>query len=438
SAPFITSTLQQEAARKLGFTAKRTMMVAQSLYEGVDLGKEGSAGLITYMRTDSTKISAEALDAAAIYIQRTYGQGMHHARTFAGSEGAREAHEAIRPADVERTPEVLLPYLSKDQHRLYKLIFERFIASQMSAATYDTVAIDILANGYVFRCSESVLVNKGFRIVYSESADTEAVEPEDSLPDLKIDTLLTLNGLLPKQHFTEPPFRFTEASLIKLLEEKGIGRPSTYAPIIDTIINRGYTQKEKKHFMATELGHIVAGWLKRYFPGVVDVGFTADMEAKLDIIEKGTTKWQDVLQEFWQPFSKELEDAALSPDVPQIANEISDVVCDLCGRQMLIRQGRYGKFLGCPGFPACRNTKPILVETGTICPLCSSPVVERRMKKGGILFGCSSYPACNFATRYRPSDKLCPVCGKNLSKKNTKIDDDGLVCVNPNCSAVIK
>ncbi|HSL94100.1 MAG TPA: type I DNA topoisomerase [Bacillota bacterium] len=432
--PFTTSTLQQEAARKLGFTAKRTMRVAQSLYEGVDLGKEGAVGLITYMRTDSTRLSPEAIGAAAGLIKAQFGDAYHEPRQFAGRGNAQDAHEAIRPTYISRNAEQVQGFLSKDQYRLYKLIYERFLASQMASAVFDTVAADIAAGGYVFRAHGVKVAFPGFMALYSEGTDDDENEKFTELPDLREGEQLKLVKLTPRQHFTEPPPRYTEASLVKILEEQGIGRPSTYAPIIDTIQARGYVVKDKKRFLTTELGFVVVDILAEYFPEIVDVQFTAKMEADLDRVECENVPWAEVVGDFYKPFAVQLENAFNSLEKREIAAEVTDELCDLCGRNMVIKSGRFGDFLACPGFPECRNTKPILKETGATCPLCGGAVVERRSKRGRVFYGCSSYPGCNFVVWNKPSRKKCPVCGSFTTDKKGK---DGKVvhtCANPQCT----
>lgn len=432
--PFTTSTLQQEAARKLGFTAKRTMRVAQSLYEGVDLGKEGAVGLITYMRTDSTRLSPEAIGAAAGLIKAQFGDAYHEPRQFSGRGNAQDAHEAVRPTSVGRSPDQVERFLSKDQYRLYRLIYERFLASQMSSAIFDTVSADIGAGDMVFRAHGLKMAFQGFMALYSEGTDDDENEKFTELPELIEGEHLKLVRLTPRQHFTEPPPRYTEASLVKILEEKGIGRPSTYAPIIDTIQARGYVVKEKKRFLATELGFVVVDILAEYFPEIVDVEFTAKMEGDLDRVECENVPWTQVVGEFYEPFSAKLETAFSSLEKREIAPEVTDELCDLCGRNMVIKSGRFGDFLACPGFPECRNTKPILKDTGATCPLCGGSVVERRSKRGRVFYGCSNYPTCSFVVWNKPSKKKCPECGSFTTEKKTRAGKATHVCANPGCA----
>ncbi len=432
--PFTTSTLQQEASRKLGFTAKRTMRVAQSLYEGVELGKEGAVGLITYMRTDSTRLSPEAIGAAAGLIKAQFGDAYHEPRQFASKGNAQDAHEAIRPTYIGRGPDQVEAFLSKDQFRLYRLIYERFLASQMSSAVFDTVTVDIRAGEHLFRAHGLTIAFTGFMALYSEGSDDDVNDKLAELPDLREGESLRVVKLTPKQHFTEPPARYTEASLVKMLEEKGIGRPSTYAPIIDTIQERGYVVKDKKRFLATELGFIVVDILAEYFPEIVDVEFTAKMEADLDRVECENVPWTEVVGAFYEPFAAKLETAFGSLERREIAPRVTDELCELCGRNMVIKSGRFGDFLACPAFPECRNTKPILKDTGVACPLCGGAVVERRSKRGRVFYGCSNYPGCSFVVWNKPAKKKCPECGSFTTEKKTKAGKTSHVCANPVCA----
>ena len=410
-APFTTSTLQQEAGRVLNFTVRKTMQIAQQLYEGLDLGKEGAVGLITYMRTDSPQISEQAGQAARAFIEELYGPDyVPGAPPIYKSKGrAQEAHEAIRPTAAERSPDKVKQFLSRDQYRLYKLIWERFIASQMSPAVMDATTVDIQAGEYLFRASGSVIRFSGFLKVYKETGTTET-----ELPELHEGELLKLAELDPTQHFTQPPPRYTEAALVKMLEEKSIGRPSTYATIIETVQSRGYVVKQEKNLIPTELGFIVNDLLKGYFPQIVDVEFTASMEEKLDEVEEGGTAWQRIVEEFYQPFEANLEHAEQEIENISLAEEQSEEQCPKCGRYLTIKQGRYGKFLACPGFPACRHTQPFFEKTGVSCPRCGGMIVERRSKQGRRFYGCSKYPECDFSTWDEPSPHNCPDCGKFL------------------------
>jgi len=433
--PFITSTLQQESSRKLGFTAKRTMRIAQALYEGVELGKEGSIGLITYMRTDSTRLSPDAMASAKQYVIDNFGKEYYEGRQFAGKSGSQDAHEAIRPSYVERHPNQIKDRMSKEQHRLYKLIYDRFLASQMANAVLDTVGVEICASQHVFRANGSRLVFPGFMSLYIEGQDDEDKDATTELPDLIVGQELSLSRLTPKQHFTEPPPRFTEASLVKLLEEQRIGRPSTYAPIIDTIQERGYVIKDQKRFGSTELGQVVVDILKEYFPEIVDVKFTATMEDELDEIESGKVTPEQILQEFYEPFAVKLERAFEGVEKVDLPDEETDEMCEHCGRNMVIKNGRFGKFLACPGFPDCRNTKPLLKETGAVCPLCSGKVVERRSKKGRLFYGCANYPACGFVVWNKPSDHKCEKCSSFTTEKKAKNGESTYACANPKCES---
>jgi len=439
--PFTTSSLQQEAYRKLNFTAKKTMMIAQQLYEGLDLSKEeGTVGLITYIRTDSTRVSEEAQQEAREYILAKHGQQFvpEKAREAVNKGGKiQNAHECIRPTLVSREPESIKEYLKPDQYKLYKLIWERFIASQMAAAVVDVTTVDLKVKKYTFRATGSIIVFPGFTKVYEESVDNQENEKGGILPELEEKEEIALQKLLPKQHFTQPPPRYTEATLIKTLEEKGIGRPSTYAPILDTVVGRGYVERKQKQLVPTELGFVVVDLLKKYFQEIIDVEFTANMEQKLDEIEEGAVNWKEVLYDFYYPFKKELEIADQEIGHIEVADEVSDVICENCGRNMVIKHGRYGKFLACPGFPECRNTKPLLTETGVTCPQCKEgKVVVRSTKKGKKFYGCSNYPQCEFVSWDEPSKEKCPNCQGYLLIKRVRGKGDKLVCSNKQCGFV--
>lgn len=420
--PFITSTLQQEAYRKLGFTTKKTMMIAQQLYEGVDIKGEGTLGLVTYIRTDSTRVSEEAKKDAAQYITEKYGKNYlgSEAKQSKSGKKVQDAHEAIRPSSVFREPDQIKDSLEKDQYKLYKLIWERFVASQMQAAVFDTVTADIEANGYIFKAYGSIMKFAGFMSIYIEGSDEKDEEGEVNLPELTEGQQLKLKKLDHKQHFTEPPLRYTEATLVKALEEKGIGRPSTYAPIITTILARGYVVRDKKFLIPTDLGEKVTGILKEFFTDIVDVEFTANMENQLDQIEEGEKEWVQVIRDFYQPFAATLSSAEEKIGKIEIQDEVSDVICELCGRNMVYKQGRFGKFLACPGFPECRNTKAIVESTGIPCPKCSGELVGRKTKKGRKFYGCSKYPECDFVSWDEPIAEKCPKCGSLMVKKYTK------------------
>lgn len=432
--PFITSTLQQEAYKKLGFTTKKTMMVAQQLYEGVDIKGEGTLGLVTYIRTDSTRVSDEAKKDAAEYITEKYGKNYLGGEVKPGKPGKKvqDAHEAIRPSSIYREPEKIKDSIDKDQYKLYKLIWERFVASQMQAAVFDTVTADIDAKGYLFKANGSVMKFPGFMSIYIEDNDDKEEDGNITLPNLSEGQLLKLKKLEHKQHFTEPPLRYTEATLVKTLEEKGIGRPSTYAPIISTILARGYVIREKKFLVPTDLGEKITGIMLEFFSDIVDVEFTANMENKLDQVEEGEKEWVQVIREFYQPFEKTLISAEEKVGKIEIQDEVSDVICELCGRNMVYKQGRFGKFLACPGFPQCRNTKAIVESTGIGCPKCSGELIVRKTKKGRKFYGCNKYPECDFVSWDEPVKEKCPECGSLMVKKYTKKGVD-YKCTNEAC-----
>lgn len=439
ASPFTTSSLQQEAARKLGFSVSRTMRVAQELYEGVELAGEGSVGLVTYIRTDSTRVASQAVEEARDYILQKYGPEYSVPRAAgAKAAGAQEAHEAIRPTSVFRHPEAVKDSLSRDQYRLYKLIWERFVASQMSPAVFDTVSVEITCGEHQFRASGQSVKFPGFTILYVEGKDEEKTEDEDArtLPALSEGDVLVLERLEPKQHFTEPPPRYTEAMLVKVLEEKGIGRPSTYAPIIATIQERGYVVKEDKRFKPTELGRVVTKLLKEHFPDIVNVEFTADMEQSLDEIEEGRFEWSRVVREFYDQFSRTLEKADRSIERVRVPDEATDEVCELCGRQMVVKVGRYGRFLACSGYPECRNTRPITRRVDAVCPTCGGQLVERRSKKGRRFYGCANYPECDFVSWARPVGN-CPLCRSVLVEKGGR-QGAAIRCSNPACDYTVE
>lgn len=424
AAPFTTSSLQQEAARKLGFRAAKTMSVAQQLYEGVELGKEGTVGLITYMRTDSTRISGTAQEEAKEYITEKYGDPFvpESPRQYSKkAANAQDAHEAIRPTSVLRDPESVKPYMSRDQLRLYKLVWERFVASQMSSAVLDTLSVDITAGKTVFRATGSKVRFPGFMKVYVEGNDDGTTEEDKYLPELHTGDILEKKEIEPKQHFTQPPPRYTEARLVRTLEELGIGRPSTYAPTLETIQKRGYVAIEEKKFMPTELGELVIEQMEQFFPEILNVEFTANMEEDLDHVEEGSEDWVKVLAEFYQSFEKRLEVAEEEMKEIEIEDEVSDEICEKCGKHLVYKLGRFGKFLACSGFPECRNTKPIIKDIGVACPKCKEGhVVERRSKKGRVFFGCDRYPECDFVSWDKPSTKPCPNCSSLMVEKKSK------------------
>ncbi|MBE3590249.1 MAG: type I DNA topoisomerase [Firmicutes bacterium] len=431
---FTTSTLQQEASRKLGFTAQRTMRVAQQLYEGLEVPGEGPVGLVTYIRTDSTRISQEAQAEAQAYIRSQWGEAFSQRR--AGGGGAQDAHEAIRPTRAARHPETLKASLTRDQYRLYRLIWERFVASQMAPAVYDAVAVDIEAAGHRFRATGSTLKFPGFMVLYTEGRDEEnGEEGEARLPELVEGQELELVELKPEQHFTQPPPRYTEAMLIRALEEKGIGRPSTYAPIIETIQERGYVRKEEKRFRPTELGVVVTDLLKEFFPEVVDVEFTAAMEADLDKIEAGEADWREVVAGFYQRFAAELDRAEDSIGRVELTPEVTDEKCEKCGRPMVVKHGRFGPFLACSGYPECQNTRPLLQKIGVACPVCGGDLVQRQSRKGRVFYGCTNYPRCTFVVWDKPTGEKCPTCGSLLVEKRARGGGRYKACSNRECSA---
>ena len=442
--PFTTSSLQQDAARKLGFTSKRTMMVAQQLYEGIDLGRKGPVGLITYMRTDSVRISEQAQQEAKEYILENFGEKYYPAKANVYSVGkkAQDAHEAIRPTSAMMVPQQIEKYLSKDQFKLYQLIWQRFVASQMVPAVFDRLTVTIKNDGkakdvkeeFTLKSTGSKMKFAGFTAVYT-MADTN--DKDVILPDMTIGDEINLFKVNPVQHFTEPPPRYNDASLVKTLEEMGIGRPSTYAPIIETILARGYVQRVSKSFQPTELGDIVVDMLKEYFKDIVDAKFTADLEGKLDSVAVGKMDKTDLLREFYGPFAETLEKADEAIGHVELPVEVSDVPCDICGRMMVVKQGRFGKFLACPGFPECRNTKAILKDTGVKCPKCDGHIVERKSRRGKGFYGCNKYPECDFVSWDAPIPEPCPECG-SLQLKHYYRNGRGLVyCYNADCKTRI-
>jgi len=431
SAPFTTSTLQQEASRKLGFGTSKTMMIAQQLYEGLEVSGHGTVGLITYMRTDSTRVSDEAKVEARKVITEKYGQNFlpEKPRVYATKKNSQDAHEAIRPSYISITPDEAKSSLTPEQFKLYKLIWERFIASQMESAVYDTLSIDISANEYIFRATGSQIKFPGFMTLYIEGEENKEENNNFNLPMLEKDTKLDCKELSPEQHFTEPPARYSEASLVKTLEENGIGRPSTYAPTITTIIARGYVEREKKILYPTELGTIVNNLLVEHFSSVINETFTADMESNLDAIADGESKWKDVIRNFYSPFEKVLKIAEEKIGKVELTYEESDIECEKCGRKMVIKQGKYGKFLACPGFPECRNAKPIIEEAGVNCPICNGKILIKKTKRGKKYFACENSAECNYMIWETPTEQKCEKCGNFLCKKGKD-----LVCGNPKCN----
>ncbi len=420
--PFTTSTLQQEASRKLNMTPRRTMAVAQQLYEGVDVAGEGTLGLITYMRTDSLRLSNEAMDAAAQFIRHRYGDayyyGKHH--VFKTKSGAQDAHEAIRPTHVELDPERIQGSLTKEQYKLYKLIWSRFLASQMANAVYDTVSIDTECAGHTFRSSHQSMRFAGFIAVYEEGRDEEAEAMGIPLPDLQVGEQASIAKINKEQHFTQPPARYTEATLVKAMEEKGVGRPSTYASIVSTIQDREYVNKVDKRLMPTPLGEVVNGLMMERFTDIIDVEFTANMEQKLDEVEEGKRNWKDVLGDFYGGFQKELTDAetALEGVRLKVPEEETDEICEICGKNMVIKVGRFGKFLACPGWPECTNTKPIVEKMPGRCPKCGGTILKRKSKRGYAYYACEQGADCGFMTWDVPTAEDCPCCGFTMFKKS--------------------
>ena len=429
--PFTTSTLQQEAAKTLNFATQKTMRLAQGLYEGVAIKGRGTLGLITYLRTDSTRISEEAKQSAAEYIKENYGEDYlnQEEKSKKNSKKIQDAHEAIRPSYVDLTPAQVKESLSRDQFRLYQLIWKRFLASQMSAAKYETKSVKIDSDKYRFTSASSKVVFSGYLSVYQ--TDEDKVDKKTLSKKLEKDMKLELGQIDKKQHFTQPPAHFTEASLVKTLEELGIGRPSTYAPTISVIINRHYVAKEQKNLYITELGEVVNNIMKKSFASIVDVNFTAYMEGLLDRVEDGSVKWKTVVENFYPDLHEAVELAQKELEQIKIEDEVTDVICEECGRNMVVKYGPHGKFLACPGFPDCRNTKPYYEKIGVECPKCGADVVIKKTKKGRRYFGCSSYPECDFMSWQKPSAEKCPDCGGPMVEKGNK-----LVCMDEQCGFV--
>ncbi|EGS9997979.1 type I DNA topoisomerase [Clostridium perfringens] len=432
-APFTTSTLQQEASKKLNFMTKKTMSVAQQLYEGVEVKKFGTVGLITYMRTDSVRISKEAQEKALNFIDETYGKEYvpEEPRVYKGKKNIQDAHEAIRPTYVEITPEIAKANLSNEQYKLYALIWKRFIASQMATCILNTNSLEIKNGDYTLRASGSTIKFDGFMKVYEYISGEE--EESVLLPELEGNEVLKEESIEGKQHFTQPPARYSEAAFVKLLEEKGIGRPSTYVPTISTLISRKYVDREKKILIPTELGFIVNDILSNYFKQIVDTDFTAEMEVKLDNVEAGKESWTHIVDEFFTPLKEDIEKAEKEISKVIIEDKVSDVPCDKCGRLMVIKHGRFGDFLACPGYPECQNTKPIVEEVDANCPLCGGKILVKRSKKGNRFYGCSNYPECNFVSWYEPTNEKCPECGSYMVKRYSKSKGEYLQCSDKEC-----
>ena len=448
SPPFTTSTLQQEASRKLNMTPRRTMAIAQQLYEGVDIEGEGTVGLITYMRTDSLRISEEALAAAKSFIVGRYGDGYYPntTRRFRAKAGAQDAHEAIRPSSVELTPERVKGDLTGEQYRLYRLIWSRFLASQMANAVYDSVSVEIEANGHEFRASASELKFAGYTALYEESRDDEHEEKTAKLPPLAEGQVVTLEGITPEQHFTQPPTRYTDATLIRAMEQNGIGRPSTYAPTVSTILDREYVVKEGKYLRPTPLGTVVTGLMEDKFPDIVDTRFTARMEETLDAVEEGKKPWKEILRDFYGPFSEEVKNAE-SMERIKVPDEVSEEKCDVCGRNMVVKSGRFGRFLACPGYPECTFTKPLVIEMPGRCPKCGGRLMKRtgvskKTNKQYTYYACEfrgsrdETKACDFTTFDVPVKDDCPSCGQTMFKKSGK-GFKRPYCINPACERFV-
>ena len=435
SAPFTTASLQQDASRKLNFTASKTMQIAQQLYEGVEIKGEGAIGLVTYIRTDSTRISDEAIAQVRSYISDNYPPEYlpETPNVYRARQGAQDAHEAIRPSVLELSPDAIKASLTGDQYKLYRLIYNRFVACQMTPAAYDTMTADINCGTVTFRHSSQKKSFSGFTAVYEEGTDDESAEKSGRIPKLGVSDACQALEIAPSQHFTQPPARYTEALLVKTLEEKGIGRPSTYAPTISTILGRGYVAREKKRLYPTELGKIVTSVMSKAFPDIVDTEFTAQMETQLDEIAEGELKWQNVISGFYYPFEKELSVAEKQLEKVEIAPEVSDVPCPNCGAMLVYRRGRFGKFLACPRFPECRYTQTLLTYIEAPCPKCGKRLIERINKKGRKFYGCEDYPACDFVSWDMPVKEACPKCGGYMTLKYLRGGATARVCQNESC-----
>lgn len=433
--PFTTSSLQQEASRKLNFSTAKTMQVVQQLYEGIDLGKAGTVGLVTYIRTDSVRVSAEAVDAAREHIVREYGEtySPEKPNEYKGRKNAQDAHEAIRPTYVQHGPESVKAFLTREQFNLYRLIYNRFIASQMKPAVFQTLTLEMEGKGVELRYYGEHQTFAGYRAVYIESEDDELEAPESAMPILKQGDAVDVKSVEATQHFTQPAARYTEASLVKTLEEKGIGRPSTYAPTITTIITRGYVAREKKRLFPTELGQMVTSMMTEYFGPIVDTEFTASLEDRLDTVEEGQVDWHEILREFYPPFEKMLGVAEEQIEKVEVKDEVSDVLCDKCGSMMVYKMGRFGKFLACPNFPDCRNAKPILIYLEAPCPKCGARLMEKTSRKNRKFYGCEKYPECDFVSWEKPITDKCPQCGSYMVEKRGKRGEVIHLCANETC-----
>ncbi|HSK67630.1 MAG TPA: type I DNA topoisomerase [Candidatus Limnocylindria bacterium] len=434
AAPFTTSTLQQEASRKLNFTSSRTMQVVQGLYEGVDLGREGTMGLVTYIRTDSVRVSEEALAAAREAIPALYGSEYLPAepRRYKSAGRAQDAHEAIRPSRPDLTPDAIKEFLSRDQYLLYRLIHARFLASQMADAVYETLTAELAAPGVMLRYSAQHKTFAGFTAAYEEGTDDNGVPADSVLPQLREGDPVKVTEVFAEQKFTQPPTRFTEASLIRALEEKGIGRPSTYAPTIGTLLARGYVTREKKRLFPSEMGRMVSAIMQEHFPDVADTEFTAQMEGRLDEVAEGKADWKDILRGFYPDFRKTVEAAEAKIEKVDIPDEVSDVPCDVCGAMMVYKMGRFGRFLACPRFPECRSTKPVVVRIEAPCPVCGAGLLEKTTRKGRKFYGCERYPDCDFTSWDLVAREKCPVCGGYMVRKQRR-SGPFLLCANPAC-----
>ncbi|AKA69919.1 type I DNA topoisomerase [Clostridium scatologenes] len=435
-APFTTSTLQQDAYKKLNFATKRTMSIAQQLYEGIDIKGYGTVGLITYMRTDSVRIADEAQEACKNFVSKSFGEDYvpKQYRTFKGKKNAQDAHEAIRPTNVEITPQIAKESLKDEQYKLYTLIWNRFVASQMSSCIMDVTSVSIENGGYLLKASGSLVKFDGFMKVYEYA--TEEEKEDINLPLLEEGELLQKKNIEGKQHFTQPPARYSEATVVKTLEEKGIGRPSTYAPIISTLLDRKYVEREKKTLKPTELGYIVNNIVSEYFKQIVDEEFTAEMEEKLDCVEEGKQNWNTVVNEFFTPLKDAIDIAEKEVAKVTIEDKVTDIKCEKCGRFMVIKHGRFGDFLACPGYPECKNTKAIVEELDVKCPKCGGNILIKRSKKGRKFYGCSNYPDCDFVSWLEPVSQKCSVCGSYMVKKHSKSKGDYLQCSNNECKNI--
>lgn len=433
--PFTTSSLQQEASRKLNFSTAKTMQIVQQLYEGIDLGKAGTVGLVTYIRTDSVRVAQEAVDSARSFICEQYGSEYcpETPNQYKGRKNAQDAHEAIRPTYMEHTPDSVKANLTREQYHLYRLIYHRFLASQMKPAVFQTLTADLAGQNCVLRYYGEHMVFAGYRAVYVESTDDEQELPESILPVLEENKPISFTDVKTEQHFTQPPARYTEASLVKALEEKGIGRPSTYAPTITTILSRGYVTREKKRLYPTELGCMITSMMTEYFGPIVDTEFTASLEDQLDTVEEGQTYWREILRTFYPPFEKMLGVAEEQIEKVEVKDEVSDVQCDKCGAMMVYKMGRFGKFLACPNFPECRNAKPILHYIDTPCPKCGARLMEKNSKKNRKFYGCEKYPECDFVSWEMPISQRCPKCGHYMVEKRGKRGEIIHLCANETC-----